>query len=180
PVRVEPAEPEDGHEYRHDPEGAQTHRPQYQRPREQEHRERVEDDEHQCHQIEADGKLHPRRSDRLSAALVVHQLDGAGPARPGASTGALARAPTRNGAMNAAKRSTRLEPDNFALLQIDPGRQYSTRPAGPRAPPWAFAGSERVSIGAALADASYRRASASTASAAASASESGPCRTSAR
>ncbi len=53
---------------------------EHENPRKQEHGERVEDDEEERDQIEADRELHPRVADRLGAALVGLQLRGGRPA----------------------------------------------------------------------------------------------------
>ena len=47
---------------------------QHERPREQEHGERVEDDEDERHEVEPHRELDPRLADGLGAALVVLEL----------------------------------------------------------------------------------------------------------
>jgi hypothetical protein len=46
------------------------------RPREQEHGERIEDDEDERDEVEANRELHPRFADRVGAAFVAFELGG--------------------------------------------------------------------------------------------------------
>ena len=70
-----------------------------QHPREQEHGERVEDDEDERDEVEADRELHPGVADRLGAALVALELGG-GRTAAGCSSRAAASDTTANATMS--------------------------------------------------------------------------------
>src|SRR5207244_13510882 len=66
-IGVEPAEPDDRDEHRHHPERREPRGAEHERPGKEEHRERVEDDEHEGDQVEAED----RKSTRLNSS---HQI----------------------------------------------------------------------------------------------------------
>src|SRR5689334_2572198 len=59
-IRVQPRQSENRDEPEHRREPVHAERADGQRPREEKHRERVEDEKQERDQIERDGKLHPR------------------------------------------------------------------------------------------------------------------------
>ena len=61
---------------------------EHEHPREEEHGQRVEDDEDERDEVEADRELHPAVADRLGAALVALELGGERAARAAAARAA--------------------------------------------------------------------------------------------
>ena len=80
-IRIDPSEAEDREEQEHGDEPADTKRAEHEHPWKQEDGERVEDDEDERDQVEADGELDPGAADRLGAAFVRIQLRGKRPLR---------------------------------------------------------------------------------------------------
>src|SRR5262249_56113921 len=68
PVRVEPSEAENPEKDQHGPERRPAEGAEDQGPREQEHGQGIEDDEHQGDQVEADGKPDPGGAEGPGAA----------------------------------------------------------------------------------------------------------------
>src|SRR4051812_26146260 len=73
-IRVQPGQPKDGDEAEHHGEAVHAERANRQCPWKQKDREGIEDEKEQRDEIKRDGKLHPRRTDRLGAAFVVVAL----------------------------------------------------------------------------------------------------------
>src|SRR5688572_1098032 len=80
PEGIEPAERQDGQETNHRPDAPHAEAAQGEDPREEEHRQGVEDDEEERDEVETDGELHPGVAERLGAALIRFELGDGGTA----------------------------------------------------------------------------------------------------
>src|SRR5436190_20057702 len=73
-ICVYPSQTQDREKQDHRENAVEAERAQHEHPREQEHSERVEDDEDEGNEIEAHGELHPCAADRLRAAFIRIEL----------------------------------------------------------------------------------------------------------